>query len=52
MDMFLADIGVGLLRGAFRSVTGPELSRLILGVFADSDKRRGVLVLLASESAK
>lgn len=52
MDMSLADIGMALSGGIFRSVTGPELSRLIIAVFEDSEKRRGMLALLASESAK
>lgn len=50
MDMSLADINVALSDGIFRSVTGPELSRLITATFDDSDKRRRLLHALASES--
>jgi len=43
MDMSLADIQVGLADGVFRSVTGPELTRLIIATFDDSPKRRNLL---------
>jgi centromere/kinetochore protein ZW10 len=47
-DMSLADLQVGLSDGVFRSVTGPELSRLIVATFKDTRKRQQVLDLLAS----
>lgn len=50
MDMSLADINVALSSGVFRAITGQELSRLITAAFDDSDKRRGLLHALASES--
>lgn len=49
MDMSLADINAGLSEGVFRSVTGSELSRLIVATFDDSEKRRHLLKLLAAE---
>jgi centromere/kinetochore protein ZW10 len=50
VDMSLADINVALSDGVFRSITGPELSGLIMATFDDSDKRRKLLHALASES--
>lgn len=50
MDMSLADINVALSDGVFKSITGPELSRLISATFGDSEKRRFLLQALASES--
>lgn len=47
MDMSLADITLGLGEGRFRSMTGSELSKLILAAFADSQKREALLRLLA-----
>lgn len=46
MDMSLNDINLGLSKGAFRSVTGQELTRLIKATFDDSPKRRDLLRLL------
>jgi len=48
MDMNLSDVQVALSRGVFRSVTGPELTKLIVATFDDSLKRQGVLRLLAN----
>jgi centromere/kinetochore protein ZW10 len=48
MGMSLADIKTGLGDGVFRSVTGPELTRLIMAAFDDSPKQRELLKLLAS----
>lgn len=48
MDMSIADIQVALSDGIFRSVTGPELSRLVTSCFDDTPKRRILLKLLAS----
>ena len=48
MDMSIADIQVGLADGMFRSVTGPELSRLVTSCFDDGPKRRTLLQLLSS----
>jgi centromere/kinetochore protein ZW10 len=48
MDMSLADIQAALGDGVFRSVTGPELTRLITAAFDDTPKRRNLLKLLAS----
>jgi len=52
MDMSLANITMSLSEGTFRSVTGPELSNLIVAVFEDSEKRHKLLSLLASEATK
>ncbi len=49
VDMSLADINVGLSEGVFKSVTGSELSQLILAAFDHSDKRAKLLHALASE---
>jgi len=49
MDMSLADITEGLSEGTFRYVTGAELSRLIMAVYTDSEKRQKLLQLLSSE---
>eukprot|EP00978_Attheya_sp_CCMP212_P034347 scaffold143527_cov65-Attheya_sp.AAC.1 len=48
VDMSLADINVGLSEGVFKSVTGSELSQLILAAFDHSDKRAKLLHALAS----
>jgi len=49
MDMSLADIQVALAdTSMFRSVTGPELSRLVTSCFDDSPKRRALLKTLAA----
>ena len=50
MDMSLADIQVALSEGLFRSVTGPELSRLIVATFDESQKRDHLLHVLASHN--
>lgn len=49
MDMRLMDIQTGLADGVFRSVTAPELSRLITATFADSPKRQRFLQALSSQ---
>jgi len=48
MEMSLADISIGLSEGVFRSLTGPELSRLIHATFSDSDNRRKILQTLTT----
>jgi Centromere/kinetochore Zw10 len=48
MDMSLADIKVALGDGLFRSVTGPDLTRLIKATFDDSPQRREILKLIAA----
>lgn len=48
MDMSIGDIQVALSNGLFRSVTGPELSRLVTSCFDDSPKRRSLLKTLAA----
>lgn len=47
MNMSIADINVNLSNGTFREVTGPELSKLVTAVYADSERRRKLLQLLA-----
>ncbi len=49
MDMSLTDIQFALTEGIFRSVTGPELSSLILAVFEETEKRKQMLQLLAPD---
>ena len=49
MCMNLDEIQRGLEEGAFRSVTGRELSRLIAAAFDDSQKRLTLLNALASK---
>ena len=49
MDMSLTDIQFALTEGVFRSVTGPELSSLILAVFEETEKRKQMLQLLAPD---
>lgn len=49
MFMSLADITAGLAGGTFRSVTGPELSKLVVAAFDDSEKRRVLLRALSSD---
>ncbi len=48
MDMSLADITMSLSEGVFQSVTGAELSRLVMAVFEDSGARAQLLRLLDS----
>jgi hypothetical protein len=48
MNMNLGDVQIALGDGQFRSVSGPELARLIVATFAESPKRQKVLALLAS----
>jgi hypothetical protein len=48
MNMNLGDVQIALGDGLFRSVSGPELARLIVATFADSPKRQKVLALLSS----
>jgi protein transport protein DSL1/ZW10 len=48
MDMSIADIEVALSDGVFRSVTGPELVRLVMSCFDDTPKRRALLKVLSS----
>ena len=48
MNMNLGDVQIALSDGLFRSVSGPELARLIVATFADSPKRQKVLALLSS----
>jgi len=50
MDMNLSDIQAALSEGVFRSVTGPELSRLIIATFDESQKRDHLLQVLASHN--
>lgn len=50
MDMSLADIQAALSDGVFRSVTGSELSRLIIATFDASQKRDHLLQVLASSN--
>jgi len=49
MFMSLADIYAGLGDGTFKSVTGQELSKLIVAAFDDSQKRAATLRLLSVE---
>mmetsp|Transcript_18362 Transcript_18362/g.39744 ORF Transcript_18362/g.39744 Transcript_18362/m.39744 type:complete len:464 (+) Transcript_18362:2-1393(+) len=52
MYMSLSDITAALGEGTFRSVSGPELSKLIVAAFDDSQKRTDLLRLLSpSENA-
>ena len=48
MNMSMSDIQDGLSHGMFRTVTGPELSKLITSCFDDTPKRRALLHLIAS----
>ncbi|GKY99925.1 centromere/kinetochore protein zw10 [Mayamaea pseudoterrestris] len=48
MDMNLNDIQLGLTDGVFQSITGQELTRLILATFGDSPKRREITNMLLS----
>lgn len=48
MDMSLKEIQVALSDGVFRSMTGPELTRLIMATFDDSPKRQAVINILPS----
>jgi len=48
MNMSIAEINMALSEGTFRFCTGQELSRLVTAVYADSDKRRTLLRLLAN----
>ena len=45
MNMLLA---MNLSEGTFRDVTGVELSRLVTAVYENSERRRGLLDLLAN----
>jgi hypothetical protein len=46
LSMSLVDVTVGLSDGTFTSITAPELSRLVVAVYQDSEKRRSVLKLI------
>lgn len=48
MNMGIADINMALPQGIFRSMTGAELSRLVVAVFEDTDGRRKLLRVLES----
>lgn len=48
MDMNLNDIDIGLTDGVFQSLTGQELTRLILATFTDSPQRRKIVDLLVT----
>lgn len=48
MNMRLVDVNVALTEGVFQSVTGAELSRLLLAVFEDTESRRKLLRMLES----
>ena len=48
MDMSLSDIQAALTEGVFRSITGAELSRLIVATFDESKRRDHLLQVLAS----
>lgn len=48
MDMSLADINVALADGVFRSVSSPELSKLVKACFDDSPKRKELLRLMST----
>ena len=48
MFMSLTDINAGLGDGTFKSVTGQELSKLIVAAFDDSQKRADTLRLLSA----
>lgn len=50
MDMTLSDIQVALSDGVFRTLTGPELSKLITSTFDDSEKRARLLRVLSTDS--
>ena len=50
LNMTLVDITLGLSEGVFSSITGPELSSLVVAVFQDSEKRRSLLKLLQNEN--
>jgi centromere/kinetochore protein ZW10 len=47
MDMSLADIETNLSEGLFRSISAPELSKLIMACFNDSPNRKKLLKLLS-----
>ena len=49
MDMSLADTRMALSDGIFRSMTGTELSRLIMAVFAKTETRQKLLDVLSSK---
>ena len=49
MDMSLADTRMALSDGIFRSMTGTELSRLIMAVFSKSEARQKLLDILSSK---
>ena len=48
MNMSMSDIQQGLSNGLFRTVTGPELTKLITSCFDDTPKRRALLHLISS----
>ena len=48
MNMSMSEIQDGLSNGMFRTVTGPELSKLITSCFDDTPKRRALLHLISS----
>jgi centromere/kinetochore protein ZW10 len=50
MDMSLSDIHVALSDGKFRSLTGAELSRLLVSCFDESPKRAALLKMLMASS--
>jgi centromere/kinetochore protein ZW10 len=47
MDMSLADIETNLSEGLFRSISAPELSKLVMACFNDSPNRKKLLKLLS-----
>ena len=47
MDMSLADIETNLSEGVFRTISAPELSKLVLACFNDSPNRQKLLKLLS-----
>ncbi|GAX09803.1 protein transport protein DSL1/ZW10 [Fistulifera solaris] len=47
MNMSLADIETNLSEGLFRSISAPELSKLIMACFNDSPNRKKLLKLLS-----
>lgn len=50
MDMSLSDIHVALADGKFCSLTGAELSRLLVSCFDESPKRAALLKMLMASS--
>jgi centromere/kinetochore protein ZW10 len=48
MNMSMSEIQQGLSNGMFRTVTGPELTKLISSCFDDTPKRQALLHLISS----